>query len=206
MIKTPEIKWTEKLRFAAVGLADSWLKTVTFPLPQCTGKSLQCTKELQLSMKDSRNIHTRIYRLKCVPSREPSFVCVVVCWCAWVIKNLWHMTNAATTGLNFLTGFDLLDDWFAITVLHLLDVEQGVRVPVVRRPVVHKDPGTTAATVHHDPIIQSRVEDVSGLHGLSDGEVPGGKDTDTLWGTVFISCISKKPGNGCYIGHKCSQI
>lgn len=88
MIKTPEIKWTEKLRFAAVGLADSWLKTVTFPLPQCTGKSLQCTKELQLSMTDSRNIHTRIYRLKCAPSREPSFVCVVVCWCAWVIKKL----------------------------------------------------------------------------------------------------------------------
>lgn len=90
------------------------------------------------------------------------------------------MTNSATTRLNFLTGFDLLDDWFAIAVLHLSDVEQRVRVPVVRRPVVHKDPGTTAATVHHDPIIQSRVEDIGGLHGLSDGEVPGGKNTGTL--------------------------
>lgn len=73
----------------------------------------------------------------------------------------------------FLTRFDLLDDRFVVVVLHLSDVQQGVGVPVVGGPVVHKDPRAAAATVHHDAIIQCRVEDISGLHGLCDGEVPG---------------------------------
>lgn len=64
-----------------------------------------------------------------------------------------------------------------VAVLHLSDVQQGVRVPVVGGPVVDEDPRTTAATVHHDPVIQGGVEDVSGLHGLCDGEVPDGEQT-----------------------------
>lgn len=60
-------------------------------------------------------------------------------------------------------------------VPHLPDVQQSVGVPIVGGPVVHKDPGAAATTVHHDPVIQSRIEDVSGLHGLQDGEVPDGE-------------------------------
>lgn len=47
-------------------------------------------------------------------------------------------------------------------------------------PVIHKDPGATAATVYHDAIIQWRVEDVSSLHRLSEGEVSEGEQTETL--------------------------
>lgn len=78
---------------------------------------------------------------------------------------------------DFLTWFDLLDDRFVVAVLHLSDVQQGVRVPVVGGPVVHEHPRTAAAAVHHDPVIQSGVEDVGGLHGLCDGEVPVGGQT-----------------------------
>lgn len=42
-------------------------------------------------------------------------------------------------------------------------------------PVVHEHPGAAAAAVHHDPVIQRRVQDVGGLHGLCDGEVPEGE-------------------------------
>lgn len=87
------------------------------------------------------------------------------------------VTNSATAELHFLTRFDFFDDWFAVVVLHLSDVQQGVRVPVVRGPVVHKDPRATAATVHHDAIIQRGVEDVSGLHGLCHGQVPEREQT-----------------------------
>ena len=71
-----------------------------------------------------------------------------------------------------LTRFDLLDHRLPLTVLHLPDVQQGVGVPIVGGPVVHKDPGAAAATVHHNPIIQRWVLQVCGLHGLSQGEVP----------------------------------
>lgn len=43
-------------------------------------------------------------------------------------------------------------------------------------PVVHKDPRTAAATVNNDAIIESRVADVCGLHGLYDGEIPERKN------------------------------
>lgn len=56
-------------------------------------------------------------------------------------------------------------------VSHLSDVQQGVGVSIVGGPVVHKDPGAAAATIHHNPIIQCRVEDVSSFHGLSKGEI-----------------------------------
>lgn len=46
-------------------------------------------------------------------------------------------------------------------------------------PVVHEDPGAAAATVNHNAVIQSRVEDVSRLHGLGDGEVSAGEATET---------------------------
>lgn len=103
--------------------------------------------------------------------------------------------NSAATELHFLTRFDLFDDWFAVTVPHLSDVQQGVRVPIVGWPVVHKDPGATAATVHHDPIIQSRVEDVSGLHGLCNGEVPGWENAETLWGTLYFKRSMRMNGS-----------
>ncbi len=76
-------------------------------------------------------------------------------------------------------------------VPHLSDVQQSVRVPIVWGPVVHKDPRTAAATVHHNPIIQSRVEDVSGLHGLRDGEVPGGEQTQKreMKNILLIHCF-----------------
>lgn len=71
-----------------------------------------------------------------------------------------------------LTRFDLLDHRSAVAVLHLSYVQQGVGVTVVGGPVVHEDPGAAAAAVHHNPIIQSRVQDICGLHGLCNGEVP----------------------------------
>lgn len=79
-----------------------------------------------------------------------------------------------------LTRFDLLDHRSAVAVLHLSYVQQGVRVTVVGGPVVHEDPGAAAAAVHHDPIIQSRVQDICGLHGLCNGEVPGEEQNSEL--------------------------
>lgn len=74
-----------------------------------------------------------------------------------------------------LTRFDLLDDRFVLAVLHLSDVQQGVGVPVVGGPVVHEDPRTAAAAVHHDAVVEGRVQDVGGLHGLGHGQVAAGQ-------------------------------
>lgn len=74
-----------------------------------------------------------------------------------------------------------------VAVLHLPDVQQGVRVPVVGGPVVHEHPGAAAATVHHDPVIQSGVEDVGGLHGLGDGQVSVGEQTRERHGNAAVS-------------------
>lgn len=83
------------------------------------------------------------------------------------------MEKLSNLRLQLLTRFDLLNHRFVVVVLHLSDVQQGVGVPVVGGPVVHKDPRAAAATVHNNPIIQSGVEDISGLHGLGHREVSG---------------------------------
>uniref|UniRef100_A0A8B9SN84 Solute carrier family 25 member 28 n=23 Tax=Neognathae TaxID=8825 RepID=A0A8B9SN84_ANAPL len=60
------------------------------------------------------------------------------------------------------TRFDLLDHGPAATVPHLADVQQVVRVAVVRRPDVDEDPGAAAAAVHHHAVAQRRVLRVGG--------------------------------------------
>lgn len=100
-------------------------------------------------------------------------LCDVISYIQMTARRVWSSPHAP----HFLTWFDLFDDGFVVAVLHLSDVQQGVRVPVVGGPVVHEHPRTAAAAVHHDPIVQSGVEDIGGLHGLCDGEVPVGEQT-----------------------------
>ena len=93
------------------------------------------------------------------------------------------------TQLHLLTRFDLLHHRFVVVVLHLSYVQQGVGVPVVGAPVVHKHPRAAAATVHYNPIVQRGVEDVSGLHWLCNREVPGREPT--FW-SRYINTILEK--------------
>lgn len=75
-----------------------------------------------------------------------------------------------------LTRFDFHDHWFAILISHLLDVQQFMRVTIVPGPAVHKDPGATTTTVHHQAIVQVGVACVCCLHVSHPRQVPSGQE------------------------------
>lgn len=77
------------------------------------------------------------------------------------------------------TGFNFLDDGAAAPVPHLLDVQQVVRVPVVRGPEVDEDPGPAAPAVHHHPVIKGRVVGVGGRQLLRPSQVPAAQRLST---------------------------
>lgn len=52
-----------------------------------------------------------------------------------------------------LTWFDLHDHWFAVLISHLLNVQQFMGIAIMPGPTVHKNPGATAATVHHQAVV-----------------------------------------------------
>lgn len=52
------------------------------------------------------------------------------------------------------TWFDLHDHWLAVLISHLLNVQQFVEITIMPWPAVYKHPGATAATIHHQAIVQ----------------------------------------------------
>lgn len=52
------------------------------------------------------------------------------------------------------TWLDFLDNGLAAPVSHLLDIQQVMRVPIVRWPEIHKDPGAAAPTINNNPVVQ----------------------------------------------------
>lgn len=73
---------------------------------------------------------------------------------------------------NLQTWLDLLDNRLAVTVSHLPDVQQVVRIPIVWWPKVYKDPGPTAPTINNHPVIQRWVICVRCLQGMKPFQVP----------------------------------
>lgn len=77
------------------------------------------------------------------------------------------------------TGFNFLDDGAAAAVPHLPDVQQVVRVPVVRGPEVNENAGPAAPAVHHHPVIKGRVLGVRGRQLLRPRQVPAARRLST---------------------------
>lgn len=154
--------------------------------PRTRWKEKVRTNRPQLSLEDSRNIHSIIYSVDIDSPQHKSQVFFAY-WFVWkkfftaafYIKMLHGenkedtKTQSAVAVIKFLTRFDLLDNRFVVVVPHLSDIQQCVRVAIMWGPVVHENPRAAATTVHHNAIIKGMVEDISGLHGLCDGEVSG---------------------------------
>lgn len=51
------------------------------------------------------------------------------------------------------TWLDFFNDWLAISVSHLFDVQQIMGVAIMSWPEINKNPGATATTVHNKSII-----------------------------------------------------
>lgn len=74
--------------------------------------------------------------------------------------------------LSFLTRFDFHDHWLAVLISHLPDVQEFMRITVVTGPAVDKYPGATAATVHHQTIVQVGVARIRHIHISDPRQVP----------------------------------
>lgn len=74
-----------------------------------------------------------------------------------------------------LTWFDLHDHWLAVLISHLLNVQQFMGITIMPGPAVHKDPGATAATVHHQAIVQVGVARICRVHIRHPCQVPFGQ-------------------------------
>lgn len=53
-----------------------------------------------------------------------------------------------------ITWLDLHDHRLPILISHLLNVQEFFGIPIVPGPTVHKYPGATAATIHHQAVAQ----------------------------------------------------
>lgn len=71
-----------------------------------------------------------------------------------------------------LTRFDLHDHWLAVLISHLPDVQQFMGITIVSGPAVHKYPRATAATVHHQAIVQVGVACICCIHISHSSQVP----------------------------------
>lgn len=79
------------------------------------------------------------------------------------------------------TWFNFHNHWFSVFVPHLFDVQQIMWVAIVSWPTVHKDPRSTAATVHHDAIVQVGVVSICGFRISYSSKVPTRKRSSVAW-------------------------
>jgi len=71
-----------------------------------------------------------------------------------------------------LTWFDLHDHRLAVLISHLPNVQQFTGITVMPGPAVHKYPGATAATVHHQAVVQVGVACICCIHIIHLCQVP----------------------------------
>lgn len=86
-----------------------------------------------------------------------------------------HQEETLTLLICILTRFDFHDHWLAMLISHLLNVQQFMRITIMPRPAVHKDPGAAAATVHHQAIVEVGVACIRCLHISHPCQVPSGQ-------------------------------
>lgn len=76
----------------------------------------------------------------------------------------------------------------SVLIPHLSDVQQIMRVAVVPRPTIDKDPRATAPTVHHDPVVHIGVVGVCGFNVGHSGQVSGVAKHMRLYWDEMLSC------------------
>ena len=100
---------------------------------------------------------------------------------ASTIAMLWSQAQSSNQKCEYILGicltwFNLLDHGAAVLRPHLPDVQEGVRVSIVRGPVVNEDPRAAAPAVHNNPIVQCGVQNIRRLHVLNNRQVPAPTD------------------------------
>lgn len=70
------------------------------------------------------------------------------------------------------TRFDLHDHWLAVLISHLPNVQQFMGITIMLGPTVHEYPGATAATVHHQAVVQVGVACICRIHICHPRQVP----------------------------------
>lgn len=73
---------------------------------------------------------------------------------------------------KLLTRLDLHDYWLAVLISHLPYVQQFTGITVVPGPAVHKHPGATAATVHHQAVVQVGIACIRRIQVSNSRQVP----------------------------------